>query len=206
MIQLYGTPRTSAGRVYWLLEELGLPYEVKGLDLRTGENESPEYLRLNPNGAVPTLIDGSNTIWESAAINLYLADKYRPELIGATPEERALVYQWSVWSMVTFQPPLIELFIQKVFVPEGSRDAKIISESEGALPELFEIVDNALRGKEYLAHERFTLADLQVASVATIARSLELDISKYSNMTRWLDQLRERPAWRKLRELRGENR
>src|SRR5262245_27813941 len=97
MIRLYGPSQTRAFRVLWLLEELGVPYEhVRGGN--PAELRSPEFLKLNPNGRVPVLVDGDVVLFESLAINLYLAERYGAEsLWPKTPGERAQAVQWSFW-------------------------------------------------------------------------------------------------------------
>src|SRR5687767_5881522 len=112
MIKIYGSPHSSGGRCYWTLEELGLSYERVKIDMRSKEHKSPSYLNLNPNGKVPVMVDDDFVLWESAAINSYLAEKHRPELLGRTLQERALVQQWTLWAMVDLQPPHVDLLIQ----------------------------------------------------------------------------------------------
>src|SRR3989344_9118391 len=124
MIKIYGAPRSSAGRCFWLLEELALPYQAMPVDMRNKEHKSEAFLKLNPNGKVPALVDGDVVLWESIAINHYLADKYRPELLGKTPVERGLEQQWSTWSMVDLQPPLVDLIIQMVLTTEEKRNVQ----------------------------------------------------------------------------------
>ena len=98
MIKLYGAPFTRAGRAVWMLEETGQPYELISKNPQTGETRSDEMLALNPNGHVPVLDDNGTVIWESMAVNLYLADKYQT-LMPATAEARGTAYQWSFWAI-----------------------------------------------------------------------------------------------------------
>ena len=81
MITLYGSARSSAGRCLWCLEETGVAYENKNVDMRTKEHQSEAFLKINPNGKVPAMVDGETKLFESMAINFYLADKYKPELL-----------------------------------------------------------------------------------------------------------------------------
>ncbi len=90
MITLYGPARSSAGRCFWLLEELGLSYENKPVDMMKKEHKSDWFLKVNPNGKVPALVDGNTTLFESMAINYYLAEKYKPEFLGKTVEEKGI--------------------------------------------------------------------------------------------------------------------
>ena len=201
MIKIYGPVRSSAGRCYTMLEECGLKYEVMPVDFKTKEHKSENYMRLNPNGKVPVLSDGEFTIWESAAINMYLAEKYKPELMGKTPEEKGKVYQWSIWSMVDFQPPMIDVLIQMMFVPEDKRDMNIVEKAKAKLPGLLKVVDQSLEGRKFLAADFYTAADLNVASVANLAYPLQIDLSGYKNLTAWLEEIKSRPAWKKVAEM-----
>lgn len=197
MIKIYGSPRSSAGRVYWMLEELGVAYESVKINMREKEHKGEAYLKLNPNGKVPCLTDGDFVIWESPAINNYLADKYRPELLGKTPETRGLVQQWNFWSMLELQKPLIDIFIQKVFVPEEKRDQSVIEKAQKNCQPLLATLDSALSKSKYLVGDVFTVADLNMASVVNITTSIQMDISAYKNIRSWLNNIMERPAFQK---------
>lgn len=202
MIKIYGSPRTSAGRVYWMLEEVGASYTQMPLDMSKKEHKSEGYCSLNPNGKVPCLQDGDLTIWESMAINTYLAAKYKKELLGNSPEEMGLIQQWSYWSILDLQKPTIEWFIQKVFIPADRQDHNVIEKAKAALSPLFEILDNALAGKTYLVGGKFTMADLNVASVVNIAIPLGFSIESYVNVQKWLNACKDRPAYQKYATLR----
>lgn len=202
MITIYGSARSSGGRCYWLLEEIGVPYEVKNVDMMTKEHKADWFLKINPNGKIPALTDGNTTLFESMAINYYLAEKYKPELMGKTIEEKATTHQWSFWAISEMQGPLIQMFIQKVFVPEEKRDYKIIEENEKMLPDLFNVLNLALEGKKFLNGNDFTLADLNVASVASIAHPAGFNLAPYKNVNAWLGAIAERPSFHKYMSLR----
>lgn len=203
MIRIYGSPRTSAGRCYFLLEELGLPYEVMPLDMMgKREHKGETFLQLNPNGKVPCLIDGDYVIWESMAINWYLADKHRPELLGSTPEERGLVQQWTFWSMTELQPPLVDMIIQLVFTPEEKRDLQAVAKAKNKVPPLLRIFNEAVKGKAYILGEKFSLADLNVASVVNIAAALGITVDELPQLHSWFSRIKERPSFKKLMEKR----
>ncbi len=200
MIKLFGSPRSSAGRCHVMLEECGLKYETIKLDMATKQNKSAEYLKLNPNGKVPTLVDGDFAIWESVAINRYLAEKYKPELLGVTVEERALIEQWSVWSLVEFQPDLVAMLIQMLFVPEARRDHEIIEKAKSRLPEKFSILNAHLRNREYVVSNYFSLADINAASVANIGLGLGMNLSDYPHMMDWLTRMKSRKSFKAVAE------
>ncbi len=201
MIKIYGSPRSSAGRVFWMLEELNLPYEAVKINMREKEHKGDAYLKLNPNGKVPCLAEGEFVIWESVAINNYLAEKYAPHLLGATPEIRGTVQQWNLWSMLELQKPIIDIFIQKVFIPEDRRDLALIEKSQKSCPPLFKILNDALSSKKYLGGDTVTVADFNMASVVNITKAIEMDISAYKNIGGWMDALTQRPAFQKYSKL-----
>lgn len=202
MIKIYGSPRSSAGRCYLMLEELGLPYENVPLDMSKREHKSPEFLKLNPNGKVPCLVDGSYVIWESIAINYYLAEKYKPTLLGTTPEQRGLVHQWSVWALNEFQPPLVEMLIQLVFIPAEKRNMSIVEKAREKLPGYLQVLDQCLAGKTYLVADQFTLADINVGSVANLATGLQVNLASYPAIESWFARIKERPSFKKFAESR----
>lgn len=202
MIKLYGPARSSAGRCFWLLEELGLPYENIKVDMSTKEHKADWFLKINPNGKVPALVDGDITLFESMAINYYLTEKYKPEFAGTTIGQKANTQQWSYWAVAELQGPMIEIFIQKIFMPEEKKDFKVIEENEKILPQYFAVLDQALNGKKFLNGNEFTLADLNVASVASIAHPIGFDLSPYKNINAWMGAIAERPSFHKYMALR----
>ena len=99
MLQLYGNPRSRAIRCLWMLEEVGLPYQLLDKSTRADDLQSSEYLRLNPNARIPTLVDGDVVLWESMAINLYLAQKYEGPMHCKDAAVLGRAAQWSFWAM-----------------------------------------------------------------------------------------------------------
>ena len=118
MLQLYGNALSRAMRCIWMLEEMGLPYELFKKSTRTEDLQSAEYLRLNPNARIPTLADGSFVIWESMAINLYLAQKYEGPLHCTKPEVLGVAAQWSFWAMLEMEDLLLDLLMHRAMLPE----------------------------------------------------------------------------------------
>ena len=201
MINIYGSPRSSSGRCFWCLEEIGETYEAKPLNFKEKEHKSPTYLKINPNGKVPTLTDDDFVIWESIAINFYLAETYKPELLGLDNKQHGLVQQWSLWGIAELQPPIIDIFIQLIFVPEERRDSGIIEKAMAKIPGLLKVLNDALEGKNYLVGNDFTLADLNVASIASLCLEIKFDLTAYKNIQTWLIQISERPAFKKYQKL-----
>lgn len=180
-----------------MLEETGVDYEQMPMNMREGEHKSPEFLKLNPNGKVPVLIDGDLVLWESMAITQYLADKYKPELICQTPEGRALSQKWSFWSILELQPPLVDLLIQTMFVPEERRDLDKIEKAKALVPAKLKILDQHLKNSPYIAGDYFTVADINAASTAVICNHVKIDLKPYPNICAWLQKIEQRPGYQK---------
>jgi glutathione S-transferase len=202
MVKIYGSPKSSARRCYWLMEELGIQYERQLLDMQKKEHKSESFLKLNPNGKIPCIVDGPFVLWESMAITQYLADKHgKSDLVGKTVEERAQIQQWTIWSIAELQRPLVDLLIQVFFMPPEKRSQDVIDKAKKAAEPLLAILDQELKGRKYLVAERFTLADLHVASVVNINYMVRNDISHFQNVSTWMDHCMSRPAFRKVNEM-----
>ena len=198
MITLYGGKMNRGGRCSLALEECGVAYELRDLKLQAGEQKTPEFLKLNPNGAVPPLVDGSTVVWESMAINLYLAEKYGQGLLPTAMEERAHTYQWTVWAVATLEPYLVTLFMNRVLLPEAERNAAAAEAAAKRAGELLQTLDHALEGKSCLVGGRFTIADVNTGHVVAWAGRLGIDLSALANVQRWFGLLAARPSFQKL--------
>lgn len=203
MIKIYGSPLSSAGRCYWMMEELGLPYENIPLNMREKQHKSPEYLKINPNGKIPAIIDGDFILWESMAITNYLAKKHNSTLAPQNLQEEAMTMQWSFWALVDLQKPAIDWLIQEKFVPAEHRNPAIIENAKKALPQYLTTLEAGLNGKDFLAASRFTVADLNVASVVDVLMGLKFDLSAYPNVTKWFGRCTDRAAYKKVQQLRA---
>ncbi|MGB8413610.1 MAG: glutathione S-transferase family protein [Candidatus Binatus sp.] len=201
MTKLYGTSRSRSARSLWALEELGVKYEH--LPIATTEAKSAENLKRNPNGHVPVLEDDGAVIWESMAINLYLAEKYGKNLLWPTePAARADIYKWSFWAMTEVEPHLITILRNRVMYPPEQRDEKAALAAVEALKAPMGALEQSLKGKEYLLGKNFTIADLNVAAVMSWAPMMKLDLSSTPNVQAWLQKCLGREANKKVRGLK----
>ncbi|MBN1908069.1 MAG: glutathione S-transferase family protein [Deltaproteobacteria bacterium] len=198
MIKIYGTKMGSAFRCHVLMIEMGIKYEEVKVDFEKGDQFKPEYLKLNPNGKIPCIVDGDFVLWESMAINKYIATKYNSELLGKTLEENALIDQWSYWAILEVQANLYAIAFQKFWVQEADRDEKAIKKAMDELPKVLKILDNQLEGKEYILGTRFTLADINVASCVMAADFAKYDYSAYKNVSNWIANLNKRPSFAQI--------
>ena len=199
MLQLYGNALSRAMRCIWMLEEMGLPYELFKKSTRTEDLQSAEYLRLNPNARIPTLADGSFVIWELMAINLYLAQKYEGPLHCTKPEVLGVAAQWSFWAMLEMEDLLLDLLMHRAMLPEFGRDPSHVERDELLLKKPLGVLDQALAARSYLAEDDFTVADLNVASILAWGKMSKLDLSEVPHVAKWLDDSLRRPAYRRVR-------
>ena len=194
MIKMYGTARSRAGRTLWALEELGLKYEHLPVGF-TGETKKPEYLKINPNGHIPAIDDGGTIVWESMAINLYLAEKYgKGGLWPSTVEQHGACYQWSFFGMTEIEPLLMTMFMNRMLLPQEQRDESAAAKAAEELKKPFKVLDSSLHDREYLLGKEFTIADLNVASVSSLAAFVGLDLSATPAAQKWLQTCIARPA------------
>ena len=141
MLKIYGAAHSRAFRVIWLAEETSIPYEHIPLTFGIENAQCKEswYLALNPNGRLPTIDDDGFILWESAAINLYLAEKYKSPLFPLTLEGRGRLLQWAFFIANDVEPPLITVLRNRVVFPPGRRAPTLGEEAERALPTKFDI-------------------------------------------------------------------
>ena len=199
MVKLYGSSMSRAGRSLWALEEAGVKFE----QVTVGETRQPEYLKINPNGHVPALDDNGTIVWESMAINLYVAEKYgKAPLWPSTVEGHGACYQWSVWVMTEIETPMINIFQHRLLLPAEQRDEKVALAGIETLKAPFKVLEDQLRKSEYLLGREFTIADLNVASVMSISQYLQLDLAAIPTAQKWLQKCLERPANQRVRAMK----
>jgi len=204
-LKIYGVARSRAFRVLWMAKELGLDYEHVKVDFATGETRSPAHLALNPNGHVPVIDDDGFILWESMAINLYLAKKYGAGRLCPTRlEDEARAWQWSFWGMTEVERSVLTALLNRSFYPEGQRDTAAADAAEKALAQPLGVLDRALGRTPNLLGDNFTVADLNVASILAWARPAQIDMSAVPKLAEWLKNCSERPAARGARQLQRE--
>jgi glutathione S-transferase len=204
-LKIYGVARSRAARVLWMAKELGLDYEHVRVDFATGETRQPAHLALNPNGHVPVIDDDSFILWESMAINLYLAKKYGAGgLYPSRLEDEARAWQWSLWGMTEVERPVLTAMMNRAIFPENQRDLAAADAAEKTLAQPLRVLDGVLGRTPYLLGERFTVADLNVASILAWARPAQIDMSAFPKVAEWLSICAERPAARAVRQLQRE--
>jgi glutathione S-transferase len=196
MIKLYTFHLSTNGRkVHMALEEAKAAYEISPVNLMKGEQKTPEYLKLNPNGKVPTIIDDGLVMWESVAILLYLAEKFpAANLLPAAAADRARAFQWSVWQPTTFGAPASTLFRQMRFTPEDKRDQKVIDQARAEVAKNTEILAGGLQGRDYLAGT-FSIADMALMPYLYVLAELGM---LPAAVDAYYKRLAARPSWKKV--------
>ncbi|MEO8602289.1 MAG: glutathione S-transferase family protein [bacterium] len=198
MIKLYGVPQSRAIRPIWMLHELGLEFE--NVPTHLSNTHTAEFLKLNPNGHIPVLVDGEVVLWESLAINLYLARRYGGgTLWPATVEDEGRTFQWSIWSMTEVEPNLLPVLMHRRALPKEQRQAEIADAAEAKLAGPLGVLEGALRGRQYLLGNAFGAADLNAASVLSWATVSGVDLSKTPQLADWLTRCTDRPAYKAAR-------
>ncbi|MCZ6558124.1 MAG: glutathione S-transferase family protein [SAR324 cluster bacterium] len=203
MITIYGIHSSRTRRCLWMLEELGLPYKQIQVDHRQEENLTEEYRAINPNMRIPTLVDGELVLWESMAINHYLADKYDGGLRPKNEEDRARAYQWSFWGMAEADSLLNTIIWHRHIFPEEHRKPERADKAEAAMQKPFSVLNESLEDRTYLLGDVFTVADLNLSFMFAWARSGQADLSAFPNINRWLDACLSRPKLVELQAVGG---
>ena len=198
MLRILGRNTSSnVQKTLWAAGELGLEFEREDIGGPFGGNDKPEYLALNPNGYVPTLIDGDYTLWESNSIARYLAATYGAGTLWPTdPRVRGSAERWMDWQIATLSPTMVTVFRGLVRTPPEDRDMALIAQARDRTARLFAMLDAALAGSEYVAGDAFTVGDIPVGIAAYRWYHLDIEREDFHNLERWYRRLTERPAYR----------
>lgn len=198
MITLLGNNRSRATRNLWVLEELGVDYERNLVDHTKGETKKPDFLAINPGGKVPALTDGDVVLYESLAINLYLAMTYgKGSLWPDDAAGQAGCLQWSMFSATEVEPHTVGALIELIFKPEAVRDEAVAQACLAKLPPILSTLETSLGASPYLIGDSFTIADINVACVVNSLNMVGFDFSPFPKITAWLKLCTERPAKKK---------
>lgn len=194
-MKVYFAPQSRAVRTVWLLEEAGLPYELERFTLGQKEMRGPEYTKLNPNGRVPTLVDGDTIISESAAIAQYLSAKYIPELAPA-PEDANFAehLQWLHYGEGMIMPPINTYVVETILLPPERRNDEIAARAMKLLNRTLAAAEQHMEDRDFLAG-KFTIADTVTGHAILMSRRLGADFSNAPNLSAYADRLEARPAF-----------
>jgi glutathione S-transferase len=193
-MKLYFAPRTRATRPRWMLEEIGLPYEIVTVDLDAKQNLEPGYLRVHPLGQVPALVDGEVTVFESIAICMYLADRCLERGLAPPVSSplRALYYQWPLFCASTIEPAIARWSQHGGDVTEAERE-----KARARFAEAAEVLTRALATREHMLGTAFSTVDVIVGSNLRWARNVGL-LDGREGLSAYVDRLLVRPAARRV--------
>ncbi len=166
-LKIYGTPASRTFRTLWMANELGIKYENIPVDFRKGETRAPAHLKVNPNGHIPAIDDDGLVMWESLAINLYLAKKYGGAMALKSAQDEGLATQWSMWALTEAEPLIVTMLMHRVMLPEAQRSADTANKAAESLKPAMTVLNDALNGKQWLIGSQFTVADLNVSGVVS---------------------------------------
>ena len=192
MMKLYGFGPTRSLRALWGLKELEAEFEFIPVNLQAGEHRRPDFLALNPAGKVPVLVDGDLVIPESAAIVLYLAEKY-PEkgLMPARLEQRAQVYRWVMFAMTELEQPLWRMAKHSFLYPEHKRLPQDIDLAREDFLAMASVLERHMEGRQFIVGDRVTVADCVTAYLMDWANERQL-LDGLPNLKAYLQRMYER--------------
>lgn len=196
----------NSRRAVMVAYHLGIELEFVNVDLMKGEQQTPRFLRMNPNGRVPVLEDGDFILWESRAIILYLAEKTPGQtLYPSDARGRADVHRWMFWSAAHFMPAIAVLGFERIFkklIGAGEPDPKEEARGEKLVTTFATVLDAHLQGREWLTG-RLSLADFCISAPLIVAEMARLPIQPYANLQAWFGRVKALDAWKRAAEEKG---
>jgi glutathione S-transferase len=208
MIQLHYHPSNASMTPHILLRELGVPFELKYVDRAAGAHKSPEYLKLNPNGLIPVLVDGGLVLYETAAIVLHLVDTHpaaglAPAVIGSA--ERAVFYRWLVWLSSTLQSQMPLYFYSDRYVAPGNADgaAQVKAAAQTRIAGLVDQIEAQLaaRGGPWLLGKAYSALDPYTFMLCRWTRGAQRPARTLPKLGPYLERMLARPAVQKVLEV-----
>ncbi len=197
MLKIYGRVSSSnVMKVMWAVDELGLDHERVDAGLTFGVVDTPEYRAMNPNGRVPTIVDGDLTLWESNVIVRYLAAKH--DAGGIWPEEpavRADIERWMDWQQTTQNPAFTPVFWGLVRTPEAERDAAAIAAAVKLSIANMRILDARLEGRDWIGGDALSIGDFALGPNTHRFFNLPFERPDLPNARAWYDRMLTRPAY-----------
>ena len=188
----------NALRVRAVANELGIEMDIVDVDLMKGEHRAEAFLALNPNGKVPVLVDGDFVVWESRAINAYLASSH-PEkgLYPQDLQQRAVVDQWSYWQAIHLGPAVQRVVFERLFKERfgmGAPDEQAIESGLKDVAQLMPVLDAGLQGREWIAGG-LSIADFALASTFMYREPAGMGLDDNPAIAAWIERIEARPSW-----------
>ena len=198
-MKIYWIKAQAPHRVLALIKHLGLEAEFIHLDAASGEHKKPPYSDINPNRKVPTLVDGETVLWEASAIMAYLCIKAGSDMWPfQNPAEQVEVLRWLSWNDCHWNtatgPFYFEHVVKKTF-GMGPPDLKLLEAKTRELTRLAAILNDHLEGRDWVALDRVSIADFQLAGMAYHGRNGVMPFADFPHLSAWLERLHKLPAW-----------
>ncbi|PUE41701.1 glutathione S-transferase family protein [Limnohabitans sp. Bal53] len=213
-LKIYGISASRAARPLWAALELGVPFEHIDMNYKAGATRTPEFLALNPNGHVPVVVDdrpeGTVTVWESMACALYIARVHGhadgQSITPASPREEAEALRWSFWTVTELEKDALTVLMHRMAMPADQRKPELAEQAENRLKVPLAVLEAHLQaqhvqGQAHLAADRFTVADVCVASVANWIRPAPGLLAQYPAVSAWLQACMAREGQKQVRAL-----
>lgn len=198
-MKIYWIKAQAPLRVLALVKHLGIEAETIEVDLVGGGLKTPDFAALNPNLKAPTLVDGNLVLWEASAIMAYLCVKSGSDMWPTrNPAEQVEVLRWLSWTDSHWSPAVAPFYFEHIVKTTFGFAEPDLASLPARVPELrryAEVLDAHLKGRDWLACDRLTIADFQAASMAAYWRQSEMPFEEFPNIVRWLDGLARLPAW-----------
>ena len=199
MLKILGRDTSSnVMKVLWACAELDLEFEREDIGGRYGGNDTSDFLRLNPNGLVPVIVDDGFINWESNSCVRYLAAKHDPG--GLYPDNlqvRAVAERWMDWQVTTVSPTMIPVFRGMIRTAPENRDMDAIQASRAALSAKMSIINSVLAEKTFMTGDTFTMGDIPLGIAAWRWFNMPIEREEYPHLKRWVDALGERPGYQR---------
>ncbi len=198
-MKIYWIKAQAPQRVLALIKHLGIEAELVEVDAMAGGLKAPDYAMLNPNMKAPTLVDGELVLWEASAIMAYLCIKAGSDMWPAhNPAEQVEVLRWLSWNDCHWLGAVDPFYFQHIVKQTfrlGPPDSELLKQKVSEFVKFAKVLDGHLAGRNYVACARLTIADFQLASMATYWRESAMPLEAFPNIVRWLDGLMRIPAW-----------
>lgn len=198
-MKLYYFESLNARKACAVAKHLGSPVEYVRIDLGKGEHKAPGYLAINPNGKVPTLVDGDAKLWEANAIMAYLARAKGSDLWPRDDDGQIELTRWLSWDAWHFTRHGATLAFQHIIKPRflsGAPDVAAVEEATGFFRQFAAVLNEHLRGRRYVLGDTLTIADFAMAATLPLADQAKIPVAPFIEIVRWHDRLNELPAWR----------
>lgn len=198
-MKIYWIKAQAPRRVLALIKHLGIDADCIEIDAKAGGLRHPDYASLNPNRKAPTLVDGDYVLWESSAIMMYLCIKAGSDMWPKdNPAEQVEVLRWLSWNDCHWMRAVGPFYFEHVVKPTfglGAPDSAALQSCVPELKTLAAILESHLASHTFVAGDRLTIADFQLASMACYWRESEMPLDGFPHIVRWLDSLLRLPAW-----------